>query len=81
MYIYILLLLLLLLLYDCLYVCFCFLYYRSTSPPGGNQVDGLPPALRHDCPRVWIQKQLFIGQLFCTDRTQLIVYEHLCLTN
>ena len=20
-------------------------YYRSTSPPGGNQVDGLPPAL------------------------------------
>ncbi len=21
-------------------------YYRSTSPPGGNQVDGLPPALR-----------------------------------
>ena len=22
------------------------IYYRSTSPPGGNQVDGLPPALR-----------------------------------
>ena len=22
------------------------IFYRSTSPPGGNQVDGLPPALR-----------------------------------
>ena len=24
--------------------------YRSTSPPGGNQVDGLPPALRQTGP-------------------------------
>ena len=30
-------------------VCVCFFVFvacdRSTSPPGGNQVDGLPPAL------------------------------------
>ena len=29
--------------------CFCFVWLavnRSESPPGGNQVDGLPPALR-----------------------------------
>ena len=31
---------------SCLLVFIEFLYYRSTSPPGGNQVNGLPPALR-----------------------------------
>ena len=29
-----------------LFIIIILLYYRSTSPPGGNQVDGLPPALR-----------------------------------
>ena len=30
--------------YVCLFVCVVSLCLCSTSPPGGNQVDGLPPA-------------------------------------
>ncbi len=48
------------------------LYYRSTSPPGGNQVDGLPPALRgnpagrHCMLRVRVQYAPCVYSCACT---------------
>ena len=64
----------------CFRCCFFFVRlgrYRSTSPPGGNQVDGLPPALRRFCSfGVFKLEFLEIGEFVWSNRNFPIVFSH-----